>query len=171
LIGYNIVIKKSASSVRNVIIYTILLSGLALFLGDVFKQQLWELAFGRNLTGGIESRLDERANHVALGAYSVFVSTPELWVGKGASFVDELGIFSDFRGFIFKYGLIGLILSLLIVGLLITRFKSFSFLMILLPFALLIYFQRSWMFGSIYVYMLYFILLMHYRYVEMQKSL
>jgi len=171
LIGYNVAVKKDAKSIRNYFIYTTLLFVVLFFIGDVFRDQLWELAFGRNLTGGIESRLDERADRLALSHYESFIKTPEVWVGKGVTYVEELGIFSDFRGFIFKYGILGLVLSLSITLFLIYNSKSFPYITLLFPFAFLIYFQRSWMFGSIYVYMMYFILLMYFRYVNASQKL
>lgn len=170
IVLYNFIVKKSFKSIRNYLFLICFLFSLSFLLPQSFIDQIYELAIGRNLGDGVESRLDERANQLALESYFSFSKTSEVWVGKGVAFVEELGIFSDFRGFIFKYGIIGLVLSLLLCFVLLKKSVSIKFLFLFVPFVLLIYIQRSWMFGSIYIYLLLLLFLVTFLETKLEKN-
>ncbi len=161
---YNMIIKKSLKEMR---LYLIGIVGLIIIFTTVsksFTDQIWQLAIGRNISGGdMLERLNERTNIHTLMRYNRFIETPEVWYGRGADYVDKYGIFSDFRGYVFKYGIIGLVLSVLLFLKIIMHSKAFSYLFLMLPFGLLIYLQRSWMLSSVYIYMLLFISYLFYE--------
>ena len=158
---YNIFIIKKI----NIKIYTsiliILISGFFL-IGEQNRDHIWYLTIGRNFEKkhvspkSNNSLLNQRLLESTIIEYDKFISSSEIITGKGARYLKNIGVMSDFRGLIFKFGLIGLFLVLSIFSsLFLISNKQVFFL--LAPLILLIFIHRVWMFESPYIYV--FILL------------
>lgn len=151
---------------------TIFLFVILIFFSNNIQYELLYLIVGRNFedTGfDILAVLDNRAGKQALYYYESFIQTSDVWFGKGISNLEQYGVLSDYRGMIFKFGLIGLILSIFAS----IRILSFSYrikdkliIIILIP---MIYLQRSWMFESIFIYSFLIIGLISFKHHEIRK--
>ena len=159
---YNIFIKKRIRPKLYIGIAAVLFFGVIL-IGKTNRERIWYLTFGRNFGQVEKSLLDDRVLDTTIAEYSKFVKTPSIIMGKGARYMKNIGVMSDFRGLIFKYGIYGFTLSLLLFFLIFVKSKlKPAFLFI--PLVLLIYAHRAWMFESPYVFLFSIIAVMVYEY-------
>src|SRR5690606_35929080 len=102
---------------RNYVVYigiAFLASLSALMVSKDFQNEVLYLIIGRNFEQSgfdVETVLNERAGKESLPEYQRFAKTDELFIGKGPEVLEEMGVLSDIRGFIFSFGLITLIFS------------------------------------------------------------
>lgn len=139
-----------------------------IFLPSGIKDQIYYLAYGRNLeqvvdaastSSSIDDALDERASNLPLIVYEK-MSFTERMVGIGR--YDTSYALSDYRGMIMAVGWVGMALSsflyiILVIG--IRRSMTFS----LLCAFLLILLHRSWMLFWPYIYFLAFLAVSSYN--------
>lgn len=155
IIVYDIVIKRKFK----LLIYISVVMLIILFVivkDEVLREKLYYLAIERTIVDGIKETLDERTSKKAYYAYHNLMTAKDLVFGKGFKYVEDLGVLSDVRGFLIKYGFIGLILSILINMTIFLRGK-FRSIFLFVPIIILIFLHRSWMYGSPYIYLLVFI--------------
>lgn len=133
-------------------------------LQDSVKFLIFDRNFSSNTTD-VSSILDERAGKTALPAYENFRQSQEVYFGRGVEAVANLGVLSDIRGLIFKFGLIGLSLSSALWLSVLTFIRNVKVLFLVLAIIILIGVHRSWMFESIFVYMIMFIGYQNYNYL------
>jgi|GEM_PF-691254 len=153
------------------LIYLSVFVVLVLFIiitSEEIREGIYYLAIERNLGDGIKSTIENRSTGSAYFAYKNLISTKDFLLGKGTEFFEKFGVMSDFRGFIFKYGLIGFILSIGIVSIILTESKINS-LFISLPILVLIFAHRSWMFESPYSYLYLLLIIRCYNFYQEQK--
>lgn len=159
LIAFSFIVDRSKKIIkRSIFVICIVLFGVS-FLSQKYLDIIWELAIERNFSdiSSVEERLNERADYFAMAHYRNFVKSNEVWVGKGSEFTQNLGMISDYRGLIFRFGIVGFILTLMICLLMFKNSQSLKFSFLFIPFVLLVGIQRSWMFQSTYIFMLLFI--------------
>lgn len=157
LFMYDLFYSKTKIKFLGYLFFGCLLGVFVLMSQEDFREEITYLIVGRNFEEiGIDvvELLDNRAGKLALYHYENFSKTSEVWYGKGVRDLEQFGVLSDYRGMIFKFGLMGLILSILAS----IRIISFStrridsvFIMIIIS---MIYLQRSWMFESTSIYLL-----------------
>src|SRR5690554_20938 len=148
-------LKKYSYIFKYVLFLLIPVSLIFIFLDDI-KDELVYLFIGRNFErSGLSftELLDDRAGKSALTFYNYFKETPAVWYGKGVDYVANFGVLSDWRGMVFKYGIIGLFFSLLM--LLSIPFFTDKKLerLIITMIIIIIYLHRSWMFESSFIYL------------------
>lgn len=144
---YNFFILHKTKLLKYFFYATLVILSFTILVGSAFRQKIWHIAVERHLDKGLNSRLLEKT----LIAYNEFIKTSDIITGIGLKNLEGIGVMSDFRGLIFKFGLIGLILTLLICFSILIRSK-FKQLFLIVPIILLIYLHRSWMFEGPYMY-------------------
>lgn len=148
-------LKKYSYIFKYVLFLLIPVSLIFIFLDDI-KDELVYLFIGRNFERSglsLTELLDDRAGKSALTFYNYFKETPAVWYGKGVDYVANFGVLSDWRGMVFKYGIIGLFFSLLM--LICVPFFTDKKLerLIITMIIIIIYLHRSWMFESSFIYL------------------
>lgn len=159
------------------IAFALLIGVVYLGVGTEARENISFLIVGRNFenTGfDLAGVLDGRAGKEALHAYRYFAQTPEVYFGKGVKFLEGYGVLSDYRGFIFKFGYIGITLSILFYSFIILSIDKKSKVISFLLIALIILLHRSWMFESPFIYFATFLATIKYKdihkYVEKNSN-
>lgn len=157
IIAYDVILKRRFK-------FLLGLTGGLIFLFSVIlvdstmREVVYYLAIGRNFTSIEQAALDERAGNKALSGYKNFVDTNKVYTGMGVDWVNEnYGVLSDFRGYIFRLGIIGFALSIILLLIIIFYKFNSHIVFLLLPIAILIHAHRFWMFTAPYIYILFFI--------------
>ncbi|MFG0590566.1 hypothetical protein ACF8C4_05415 [Myroides odoratimimus] len=147
--------KKGFNNSLKYIIGAVVLFISLLISSEEVREEVMYLVVGRNFGEGImgvSDVLDNRAGKVALSFYNRFSGTYEIWYGKGIDNLQQFGVLSDYRGMIFKFGIIGLVLSFLMVFNIVSNINNKLYKFLLSLIILIIYLQRSWMFESTFIY-------------------
>src|SRR5690554_6854962 len=147
--------KKYSNIFKYVLFLLIPVSLIFIFLDDI-KDELVYLFIGRNFERSglsLTELLDDRAGKSALTFYNYFKETPAVWYGKGVEYLEDIGVLSDYRGMIFKYGIVGFGLSILML-LCIPFFSDKKLERVIVTLIILtIYLHRSWMFENSFIYL------------------
>src|SRR5690554_4145107 len=148
-------LKKYSYIFKYVLFLLIPVSLIFIFLDDI-KDELVYLFIGRNFERSglsLTELLDDRAGKSALTFYNYFKETPAVWYGKGVEYLEDIGVLSDYRGMIFKYGIVGFGLSILML-LCIPFFSDKKLERVIVTLIILtIYLHRSWMFENSFIYL------------------
>lgn len=102
----------------------------------------------------VNELLDSRTNKMALSAYEQMSKTPKMYFGVNAKQRELDGCLSDYRGFIFYHGLVGLGLLLIVVFMFSYMSKNKEKSVAILLFSFIIIVHRSWMFDGPYLLIL-----------------
>ena len=155
---YEMLFYKKYGNIFKYISLSIIFIGALYFLLDNIMGDVIYLFIGRNFYDidylSLMDLLNDRAGKNALIFYNYFIETPQVWYGRGVEYMAGIGVLSDWRGIVFKYGILGLIFSILIL-LCIPFFsqKKLERLMVVL-IIIAIYLHRSWMFESSFIYLI-----------------
>lgn len=153
---YEMLYLKKYTYIFKYFLFLLIPVSVIFFLMDDIKDEIVYLFIGRNFeTSGLSlfELLDDRAGKTALHFYNNFKDTPAIWYGKGVEYVANFGVLSDWRGMVFKYGIIGLILSVfLLICVPFFSNKKLDRLIITL-IVITIYLHRSWMFENSFIYL------------------
>src|SRR5690554_3674904 len=153
---YEMLYLKKYTYIFKYFLFLLIPVSIMFFLLDDIKDEIVYLFIGRNFEASglsLFDVLDDRAGKTALHFYNNFKETPSVWYGKGLEYMANLGVLSDWRGMVFKYGIIGFGFSLLMT-ICIPFFsdKKLERLIISL-IILIIYLHRSWMFENSFLYL------------------
>ncbi|SDW75023.1 hypothetical protein [Aequorivita viscosa] len=153
---YEMLYLKKYTYIFKYFLFLLIPVSIMFFLLDDIKDEIVYLFIGRNFEASglsLFEVLDDRAGKTALHFYNNFKETPSVWYGKGLEYMANLGVLSDWRGMVFKYGIIGFGFSLLMT-ICIPFFsdKKLERLIISL-IILIIYLHRSWMFENSFLYL------------------
>lgn len=150
---YDIVFRKNFKLLFLVSTFVFLLFGV-IIANETMRNAIYYIAIGRNFSSVEDVTLDHRTSQRVLSAYNRFVHSDDFYTGMGVDWVNEkYGILSDFRGFIFRLGLIGFLLSILLLSVIFYGGRK-KLLFLLIPIAILIHAHRFWMFTAPYIYLL-----------------
>jgi hypothetical protein len=150
--------------------FSLLISMLTLSQNEIVKQAIYYITIGRNISHIKDASLDTRTSNIALNEYSRFSKTAKVYTGMGLEWANKnLKVLSDFRGFIYRHGIIGMILSVLAILIILSR-SNFNLFILLFSIAILIHAHRSWMFAGPYIYILLFIGVASNRYLSIKNS-
>lgn len=149
---YSLIIEKRLKTL--IVVSMLSLASLTAISDENIRSEVYYLTIGRNFEDVAgDEYLDNRTSSVGLAAYEQFKQTPEYWVGLGIKELEETGILSDYRGFVFKFGILGM--SILTLLLLVSFFQfDKKSLILYLPMVLLILAHRAWMFETPQIYAL-----------------
>lgn len=165
IISYDILLGKRFKLLLGLIFSFAILFGV-IIQNQKVKDALYYISIGRNFSNIEEASLDSRTGEKALRAYNSFSKTKAIWTGKGEEWVNErYGVLSDYRGFVFRFGLLGLFLSVLLSVVILTRAKK-QVLFFFFPILVLIHAHRFWMFLGPYIYILFLIGISSYFYIN-----
>lgn len=137
----------------------ILLLGLFSLNSDI-RDELFYLTIGRNFSessSDVLAVLDDRAGKHALRVYNDYLDSVDVYLGRGVSYLEDLGVLSDYRGIVFVYGYIGFILCLIVCLSLHKVVEKKELRIISLLIIALIISHRSWMLNSTFIYAIIFI--------------
>lgn len=150
IIIYSLVIERKLKTLLSVILASFLM--LTSISNNTIRDEVYNLTIGRNFDDvEAENILDNRTSSYVLSTYNSFKESPDYWVGLGIQELEETGILSDYRGFVFKFGVIGMTLLIAVLQSLFLLFDRRSFLLFF-PMVLLVLAHRAWMFEAQYIY-------------------
>lgn len=166
VISYDIIKNKNISKVYLKWFVFSLPIIAVLLTNDKVIDQLEYLIIGRNFESNgfdFNSVIDDRAGKRSMAVYNRFAGTPDVYFGKGVEFVEELGVLSDLRGMIFKFGILGLVLSMFIWLSMLRNIIGKLLIYYVIAIITLIASHRSWMLESPYIYIMILILIYLYE--------
>lgn len=169
IMSYDLIIRKRIK----------LLIGSAVFISIIFlvvltdpaaQETLYYLTIGRNFEGiELSNVLDDRTGGYALMAYTQLAQTSQVFMGKGLGSTESIGMLADYRGLIFKIGLFGTILSIILFFILFVN-ENKKILFLLVPIILLVLAHRSWMFEGPYLYALILLAINSFKYKNANRK-
>lgn len=143
---YNLIVYRTIRY-KTYLIIMLIVVGATIFLGASFRQKIWHIAIERHIGRSLDDRMTEKTKK----ALNAFKNGPAIITGNGIQKVEALGTMSDFRGLLFKWGIIGIILISLSIFLIVIR-CNVKHLLLFVPIVVLIIAHRSWMFEGPYMY-------------------
>lgn len=164
---YDVIYSENKKPYMLYTISALLFTSFLLLVSPEVKDELFYLTIGRNFDQSgtdIASILDDRAGKQTLAFYEKFINSNYFLYGRGVEFMEQFGVLSDWRGMILKYGLIGLLFSLIACIRILTFATKPGIKLIVSLIILLIYLQRSWMFESPFMYLFLIIGLISLKY-------
>lgn len=153
---YEMLYYKKYSNILKYLLILLIPSGFVFFFLDNIREEIMYLLIGRNFENAglsLVDVLDERAGKAALHFYNSFKETPAVWYGRGVEYVANFGVLSDWRGMVFKYGIVGLVLSILMLFCIPFFTEKKLEKVIITMIILVVYLHRSWMFENSFIYL------------------
>jgi hypothetical protein len=152
IILYDLVTQKRIklliiSAVSFITIFTFVITN------NQIKDALFYIAVGRNIDESGKIDLDNRAGTWASYAWDNFIDNGDIIFGNGFRSLDEIGALADYRGIIFRFGILGFIWSILLILFFVFNYNKGNWILII-PIIIIVYLHRSWMFDSAYIYIL-----------------
>jgi len=142
---HQIVVNKRINLKLYLVLF-LLISIITLYRGQEVIDRLFYISVERHKN--LDNRTVDRAR---LGFYA-FSKTPSVYVGIGREkYKSYGGAVSDTRGMIFRYGIIGMTLSIFLIFLLLVGIKK-KYAVFLLGAVILVFAHRVWMFEYPYIY-------------------
>lgn len=152
ILVYSLIIERKLKTLMAV--FALSLASLVAISDENIRNEVYYLTIGRNFEDvATDEYLDNRTSSSGLAAYEQLKQTPEYWVGLGIKELEDTGILSDYRGFIFKFGILGMTLLTLLLQAILFQFDKKS-IILYLPMVLLILAHRAWMFETPQIYAL-----------------
>ncbi len=152
IILYDIIFQRKFKLLISIILSLTVLMTIVIS-NDVVKQSIFYLTIGRNFANTRGTSLNNRTKQRNIAAYKSFTKTKRIYFGKGPIWVSEhYGILSDYRGFIFRHGIIGFSLSILFILIILSK-ANLRIFFLLFPIAVLILAHRFWMFTGPHIYL------------------
>lgn len=152
IVFYDIIYSRRFTLLLGISVVVAIVWGVVI-TDEKVRDTIYFLSIGRNLNDIEGALLNERSGDIALGGYEKFAKTPKLYTGLGVNYVNErYGVLSDYRGYIFRLGLIGFSLSVLLSIVILAKANN-KMLFMLVPIVVLIYAHRFWMFTAPFFYL------------------
>ena len=86
-----------------------------MLLPETIKEYLWYIIMERRFENTSGDMLDSRSGSEILRKYNVFINSADVFMGRGVADMDGSdGFLSDYRGFVYSYGIWGMLLFVLI---------------------------------------------------------
>lgn len=117
------------------------------------KDALFYIAIGRNMSESGQMELDTRVGSWASYAWDDFIKDGNIFWGNGFRSLDDIGALSDYRGIIFRFGIIGFTWVILLIASFAFSYKKRTGIL-MIPIIILVFLHRAWMFDSAYIYIL-----------------
>lgn len=146
-------IKVNMFSIKRILYFIGVVAIIAVFLSTDI---VYELIIKDKLDNvdKMNELLDSRTNKMALYAYEEMAASSQIYFGVSAKQRELEGCLSDYRGFIFYHGLVGIGLLLIMVFLFSYMSKNKETSLVILLFSFIVIAHRSWMFDGPYLFIL-----------------
>ena len=126
-----------------------------MLLPETIKEYLWYIIMERRFENTSGDMLDSRSGSEILRKYNVFINSADV---DGSD-----GFLSDYRGFVYSYGIWGMLLFVLIQIGIFLRVKL-RIVYLFSMFVLLVLLHRAWMLGASYLFLLVLLAVHAYSY-------
>ena len=137
---------------------------IIMLLPETIKEYLWYIIMERRFENTSGDMLDSRSGSEILRKYNVFINSADVFMGRGVADMDGSdGFLSDYRGFVYSYGIWGMLLFVLIQIGIFLRVKL-RIVYLFSMFVLLVLLHRAWMLGASYLFLLVLLAVHAYSY-------
>ncbi len=150
LIFYDIIIQRKIKLLLFSAFFVITLFSVVL-TNKYLREGLYYITIGRNQTATGDFELDSRVASYASLAWNAYIERGNILFGKGFRSLDKIGALSDYRGVVYRFGIVGFIWTLLLIFYFLTNYNRRT-LFLMLPIIILVFAHRAWMFDSAYFY-------------------
>ena len=135
-----------------------------MLLPETIKEYLWYIIMERRFENTSGDMLDSRSGSEILRKYNVFINSADVCLGRGVADMDGSdGFRSVDRGFVYSYGIWGMLLFVLIQIGIFLRVKL-RIVYLFSMFVLLVLLHRAWMLGASYLFLLVLLAVHAYSY-------